>query len=656
MTDIKTFHDAAAPRSRYPLLWRFVALVGAVILASCSGTQTLPRGTEIVEESSAHEVSSTGAVREDIQQSDARPLMLVMPEINEAVRLNARETQAIPASLGVEGILSARNANNLPLARSIAERTRTDAMSPQLYGRYAREYLELLVQQDDHAAALKWAERSAISRRISLFSESDSSRVRELLALSHEAEGSYWSAAQLRYELAADENRFSSRRKNDASLSHRDFLWRDLLQLDVDQLRRLRRDTRSNGMVAWLELAAIVRDPLLSIEQQSQKVQQWQRTMQSQRGDFAIEAPRELGLLPALESESWQHVVALLPLTGKLASAGKAIQDGMLAAKLRGKGADLRLTFVDSNAGATTTLIEQAKSLGADIIVGPLAKANLRDLANVRSPVPVLALNYLDDAIMPANIAQFGLASEDEARDLAATLSAANAQRVLLLHSDKDWATRAANSFASNWNSPDKHLSRENLGPERGYNDIIQRAFAIDQSEQRKSGLQSLLGKRLEFQTRRRQDIDAVVVFANARQLATIKPLLAYHYAGDIPVLAASQINSGQTRTELRDLNGIIFKDAPFLLEKSSLRENTKAHYRGRTQLQRLFAMGLDAYLLAQRLPLLMGIEQGPIKGATGQLQLVSQRFERKMDSALIARSRIVAKSEEAIIAQLKNQ
>lgn len=578
-----------------------------------------------------------------------------MPAINEAVRLNANTTQAIPPSLGIEGILSAKSANNLALARSIAERTRIDDMDPVSFGRYSREYLDILNRTEQHQDILSWVEGNKVSNRLQLFAQADATQIRTIIAESHEAEGNFWPAAKIRYELAADSSRSRSARKNSLRPDHQNLLWRDLLQLSIKEIRQRQSETRSSGLARWLELASIVRDPALSLDQQTVKLKQWQFDMQSNRQGFTMQAPRELGLIPALQQESWQHVVALLPLSGKLASAGKAIQDGMLASQLQSSSSAMRLSFIDSNSRSTSQLINEAHAQGADLIVGPLEKQKLRELAGIRAPVPVLALNYLENTIMPANVAQFGLATEDEARDLASTLSASGAKRILLLNTSRDWASRAARSFSAHWQDDDKVLIQKTLPSEQQYNEVIQNAFAIDQSTQRKAGLQSLFGKRLEFQTRRRQDIDAVVVFANARQLATIKPLLAYHYAGDVPVLTASQINGGQTRAELRDLNGTVFKDAPFLLEKSTLKKQTKDRYQGRTQLQRLFAMGMDAYLLSKRLPLLMGIEQGPIEGATGQLQLNEQRFERSMDTALIAGSRILKKSDAAIIAEIKD-
>ena len=631
-----------------------VAAVAVLALGACS-TQTTPnRGSTVVEESADQETyGHATAILEDIDQLNVRPLVTIMPAINEAVRLNTHEKQAIPAALGVEGLLSAKAANNLALARSIAERTRVDEMDPLLFGRYGREYLSVLLQSREHASVLQWAEQNNLNRRLPLFAPDDASSLLESLAISHETLGNYWEAAKIRYSLASTTQR-SSRGKRAVEPDHTDLLWRDLLQLDIDEIKSSQSKTRSAELKSWLELAAIVRDPELSLNLQVDRLREWQARMDSAPGSLRVSQPRELGLLPSLHRERWERAVALLPLSGKLAGAGKAIQDGMLAAQLKGSDNALKLSFIDSNGRDTSQLLEQARARGADVIVGPLAKQKLDDLTSIRSPVPILALNYLEDAIMPANVTQFGLATEDEARELAKTLSAAEANRVLLLHSSRDWAVRAAKSFSANWEGDDNHLIREVLQSEQQYNDAIQRAFDIDQSLQRKSGLQSLFGKRLEFQTRRRQDIDAVVVFANARQLATIKPLLAYHYAGNIPVLTASQINGGQTRAELRDLNGTIFKDAPFLLKNSPLKKETAQRYRGRTQLQRLFAMGMDAYLLAQRLPVLMSIEQGPIEGATGRLQLIDQRFERKLDTALIAGSRVVPRSDASIQAQLE--
>ena len=68
----------------------------------------------------------------------------------------------------------------------------------------------------------------------------------------------------------------------------------------------------------------------------------------------------------------------------------------------------------------------------------------------------------------------------------------------------------------------------------------------------------------MESRPRRRQDFDGIFLLAPDPDTARrLRPLLVYHYAGDIPVYASSAVVNDQGKTQNRDLNGLIVLEIP---------------------------------------------------------------------------------------------
>ena len=85
----------------------------------------------------------------------------------------------------------------------------------------------------------------------------------------------------------------------------------------------------------------------------------------------------------------------------------------------------------------------------------------------------------------------------------------------------------------------------------------------ITRSNQRERRLAANLGVPIEFEPRRRQDIDMIFVVADdARTARLLVPQLRFYSAGDIPTFATSESTIPATRGD-NDLNGVIFADAP---------------------------------------------------------------------------------------------
>ncbi len=160
------------------------------------------------------------------------------------------------------------------------------------------------------------------------------------------------------------------------------------------------------------------------------------------------------------------------------------------------------------------------------------------------------------------------------------------------------------------------------------YTEAITQVLRINDSEARYHRLESILGTKLQFEPRRRADIEFIFAPAQANIERLLRPQLRFHYAGDIPTYATSNAFEPDVRAN-QDLDGLMFPDMPWMLG-SDLAEAVRsaahdAWPNGALQRSRLFAFGFDAYRLAVALR-----NRGPgdvnIDGLTGRLSFDTER------------------------------
>jgi len=171
------------------------------------------------------------------------------------------------------------------------------------------------------------------------------------------------------------------------------------------------------------------------------------------------------------------------------------------------------------------------------------------------------------------------------------------------------------------------------LDIERFYREDNLRAVTADLlgitvSRDRAIQVERTIGMNVEFEPRRRQDADAIVMVAEPTVARQFKPLFAFYFGGDLPVYSPSIIYEGTPAPSRdRDLNGVIFTDIPWVLgDDNELRTRATENLSGtRGQPGRLFAMGADAWHLSKRLPLLKQVESASISGQTGVLTMTPE-------------------------------
>jgi len=408
-----------------------------------------------------------------------------------------------------------------------------------------------------------------------------------------------------------------------------DQIWNHLQALNAPALESAAENATGFEIEGWLTLALALRTPDATLDDQGRLVRQWQNKWPGHPAAQIL--PVQLALLAELAATRPENIVLALPFEGRLASAGKAIRDGFLAAYYSDETTDRKETdirIVDTTRQPFAELYQELADTRTDLVIGPLEKGQLNDLSALKTlPVPVLGLNYLPgDSEIPEGLHQFGLSADDEARQIAERLAEERVEKALVLIPYGDWGDRVEEALRERMTELDLAiLDIERFMPEDNLRAVTADLLGITVSRDRAIQVERTIGLNVEFEPRRRQDAEGIVLVASPTIARQFNPLFAFYYGGDLPVYSPSMIYEGtRDPSRDRDLNRVNFTDIPWVLAPElPLREQASEHFSNTSgQLGRLFAMGADAWQIAKRLPLLRQIESASIDGLTGTLTM----------------------------------
>ncbi len=414
-------------------------------------------------------------------------------------------------------------------------------------------------------------------------------------------------------------------------------IWRELTQLNPSLLESAIRDQR-NGYheQGWFELAQAMasrRDHTGQME----ALEQWQVLWQGHPA--ALEPPQSLtGMQPspslALQSTPAQHggrIGLLLPFSGQLSKAATNISEGFITAmQVQGAGfPQPHLLMLDSSQITTPEqLFAVAQQQQLNLIIGPLDRNFVNAIAQQPfHPVPVLALNQADPG--PSMPYQLDLSSEQEAIEVAERAFRDGHRSVLVITPNATWGNRLERAFMRHFESLGGRVSDTlRADTSSDLSGQISTLLGTDPGQQRSIALRIRQGERIDPTQRRRQDVDAILLAANPQDARQIQPMLAYHYAGDLPIYATSHLYDGQPdSTRDTDLNNIQFTDIPWRIREPSpthqaMRSTRSGLY---DDLGKLYALGADAYSVFPYLQQLATTPGSYIEGETGRLSLDQQ-------------------------------
>ena len=422
--------------------------------------------------------------------------------------------------------------------------------------------------------------------------------------------------------------------EGEAANKNHEAIWTLIASLPADQLQA----NTTDDLGGWMSLALAVKTAG-TLEQQQAAIDNWRN--QHPKHPAAINLPLPLTKLKELASQPLSKIALLLPQDGQLASVGKALRDGFMAAHYQAQQAGQKppaIEFYDSS--KLTNLDEfyrKAQADGVQLVVGPLEKPLVKQLSTrPQLPITTLALNYSEGDQGPAQLFQFGLAAEDEAREVSRRARADGLHRAAIMVPKGEWGDRVLRAFSQDWQANGGSIvATERVDQPVQLAQQIADMFQLRQSEARAKSLQNAAGTNVAAQPSRRQDIEFIFLAATPQQAQQIKPTLNFQYAGDVPVYATSHVFSASGDVnQYNDMNGVRFCETPWLLETSDpLRQQVTAQWpQASGSLGRLYAMGVDAYRLAPRLDQLKALPDSRIEGQSGSLGMTqSQRVVRQL-------------------------
>ena len=321
-------------------------------------------------------------------------------------------------------------------------------------------------------------------------------------------------------------------------------------------------------------------------------------------------------------------LLVALPLSGRLQVAGEAILDGIIFSHLS-KQSTSELHVVDTHANDDQAIFQQLQTGQYTGMIGPLEKnrvqawQSLSALADAR----IVSLNtpeQSDSKIDTQHFYQFALSPEAEATYLANTVFASGARRVLIIRPQTDWGARTLLALRNQWDAlGGTEIATATYRGQEDYESSLRVALGVADSAARRRTLGRLSGLSMHLQARRREDIDAVIMLASTPEEArSIVPLLAFHFAEDLPVYTVSAANDLPHKIDHKDLAKVVTVDIASL---PPIPNETPAS----AALARLTALGIDAYDLSQ-LPDPESPLRSLYRGETGLLWIDEQGFVQR--------------------------
>ena len=403
--------------------------------------------------------------------------------------------------------------------------------------------------------------------------------------------------------------------------------WQAVSRLSVADLTT--RAASSDAVAAgWYELALTAHRSLFDRDAFQGEADNWLTRFPNHPAQTVLEGLR---VRAETTTSAPRQIALLLPFDDALGAAAAAIRDGFLTAWYadRQLGSRPRVNVYSSAQADIGTQYRKAIAAGAEIIVGPLRKSHIKRLGQeAELLVSILALNVIQDEDAggaPLSVYQFGLQPEDEAFQVARRARAFG-QRALIIAPDSAWGKRLMTTYRERWIDLAGEVLAEVYfsSDAEAYADSVKRALNVDLSEARTAGLKRVLRMPVEYEHRRRGDIDVILLAASAANARQILPQLRYYRVESIPIFATSHSYTGVADPDRdHDLNGLIFADMPWLFGATDVDSFNQIRRGWPDQIRslgRLYGFGIDAYRLIPYLAKMRFYGDMRIPGVTGTL------------------------------------
>ncbi|ENG2948214.1 penicillin-binding protein activator [Enterobacter cloacae] len=315
-------------------------------------------------------------------------------------------------------------------------------------------------------------------------------------------------------------------------------------------------------------------------------------------------------------------------------AAQPAAQPQAVATTSANPGAELKI--YDTSSQPLDQVLAQVQQDGASIVVGPLLKNNVEELMKSNTALNVLALNQPEQVQNRANICYFALSPEDEARDAARHIHEQGKQSPLLLIPRSTLGDRVANAFAEEWQklgggivlqqkfgSVSELRAGVNGGAGIALNGSPVSASLPQQQSVTIGGL-TIPAPPTDAQIGGSGKVDAAYIVATPQEIAFIKPMIAMRNGSQsgATLYASSRSAQGTAGPDFRlEMDGLQYSEIPMLAGSNpALMQQALSTVRNDYSLARLYAMGVDAWALANHFTQMRQVPGFELNGNTGDL------------------------------------
>ncbi|WP_350238381.1 penicillin-binding protein activator [Pectobacterium colocasium] len=481
--------------------------------------------------------------------------------------------------------------------------------------------------------------------------------------------------------------------KGDEHQVNLDQTWLTLTQMSPQESSSLLINANENVLQGWVDLLNNYQDNRTSPDQLKSAIQDWQTRYPHHPAAKTL--PTQLNQVLNYQQSSVNSIALLLPLNGQAQVFANAIQQGFNAAKngqiatapvsaptapsadaaqdgqvtpssdgqnaqspapysnqaaaspasapesqatSAGLSSSLPVKVYDTSSQPLANILTQAEQDGASLVIGPLLKNEVDQLANSQSPLNILALNQPEHVENSPNICYFALSPEDEARDAAKFIHQQGKQQPLVLAPRGALGDRIVSAFAQAWNqqsgtSPLQQRFGNTAELKQAINSGAGLSLSgqpVNVSQQQAPSGTTIGGLTIPSQVQPTStssvsgNIDAVYIIATPDELALIKPMIDMRTTSRArPALYASSrsFQAGLGPDFRLEMEGLQFSDIPLLAGANpALMQQVSSQFKNDYSLVRLYAMGMDAWTLASHFGEMRQIPGHQIPGATGML------------------------------------
>ena len=311
-----------------------------------------------------------------------------------------------------------------------------------------------------------------------------------------------------------------------------------------------------------------------------------------------------------------------------------ATQPQAVATTSANPGAELKI--YDTSAQPLDQVLAQVQQDGASIVVGPLLKNNVEALMKSNTTLNVLALNQPEQVQNRVNICYFALSPEDEARDAARHIHEQGKQAPLLLIPRSTLGDRVANAFAQEWQTlgggvvlQQKFGSAAELraGVNGGAGIALNGSpvsASLPQQQSVTIGGLTIPAPPTDAQISGGGKVDSAYIVATPEEIAFIKPMIAMRNGSQsgATLYASSRSAQGTAGPDFRlEMEGLQYSEIPMLAGSNpQLMQQALGAVRNDYSLARLYAMGVDAWALANHFTQMRQVPGFELNGNTGDL------------------------------------